>query len=380
MIPYGHQSISPDDIDAVIQILTSDWLTMGPVVEDFEARLSRLTGGNECLSVSSGTAALEAAYYAAGIGPGDEVITPPLTFVATQAALVHLGACPVYADVSLATGTVNPTAVESEISSRTVAIVAVDYAGHPAELGRLRQIADRHGLLLIEDAAHSLGSSLGGTPVGALADVTTFSFFPTKNITTGEGGAVTSPNPDIMKRARRYSHQGLVRDAQEFLLPCDGPWHQEVQELGHNFRLSDVHASLGLSQLERLEEFKSARSAIKAFYDSVFLDVEGLTLPHQEASASVMWHLYPLRVPARHRRRIFEFLRRHGVGVQVNYVPAYRHPGLARLLNQTPDCPNSEAYYASEISLPIWPGLTGDQLEFIADLVLRALNQATKRR
>jgi dTDP-4-amino-4,6-dideoxygalactose transaminase len=373
VIPYGRQSISAEDIQAVTRVLQSDWLTTGPAVEEFETALQKHTGGIPAVAVSSGTSALHTAYAAAGIGPGDEVITPPITFVATQAALVHLGAIPVFADVDADTATISPESVQRAITNNTKAVVCVDYAGHPANLERLREVTEASGLILIEDAAHSLGSSLNGRPVGSLADITTLSFFPTKNITTGEGGAVVSPNPTLLERAKRLSRQGLVRDSAR--LADEGPWHQEVPEFGFNYRLSDILAALGVQQLRRLSEFKSRRAEIKARYDAALSSIPGVLVPYQDPRADVMWHLYPLRVPVSQRRQLFEWLRLEGVGVQVNYLPAYRHPAFKKILHSPPDCPMSEQFYAREISLPMFPGLSNDQVDYVAMKVRHYLTE-----
>jgi UDP-4-amino-4,6-dideoxy-N-acetyl-beta-L-altrosamine transaminase len=368
MIPYGRHDIDEADVAAVVEVLRGDWLTTGPAVERFEEALAEWTGGVPAVSVSSGTAALHTAYAAAGLGPGDEVITPPITFVATQAALMHLGATPVFADVQVDTALIDPSAVEAAVTPRTKAIVAVDYAGHPADMDRLRAIADLHKLLLIEDAAHSLGSSYRGHLVGSLADITTFSFFPTKNITTGEGGAVVSRHPDILERARRFSRQGLVRDPSRFVIKTEGSWHQEVHEVGLNYRLTDVHAALGLSQLSRLAKFRARRAQIKEQYDEALSAIPGIEIPAQRACVEPMWHLYPLRVPGERRREIFEWLRRSGIGVQVNYLPAYRHPALRHLA--TPEeFPIAEIFYSREISLPLHAGLTDENLAMVCTAV-----------
>jgi dTDP-4-amino-4,6-dideoxygalactose transaminase len=221
------------DIEAVASVLASDWLTIGPEVEKFEEKLSKIVE-SRCLSVSSGTAALHCAYAAIEIEPGDEIITPPITFIATQATAAMFGAKIVFADVDSQTATIMPDAVEAAITSKTKAIVAVDYAGHPAEMNELRQIANRKGLFLIEDAAHSIGSVYRGRPVGSIADLTTFSFFPTKNMTTGEGGAVSSSDLKLLNRARLFARQGMIRDSAGFKLQTEGPWHQEVHEFGLN--------------------------------------------------------------------------------------------------------------------------------------------------
>jgi UDP-4-amino-4,6-dideoxy-N-acetyl-beta-L-altrosamine transaminase len=361
VIPYGRQDVSEADIQAVVDVLRGDWLTTGPTVERFEEAIADWTGGVPAVAVSSGTAALHAAYAAAGLGPGDEVITPPITFVATQATLMHLGATPVFADVEPDTATIEPDAVEAAVTGRTAAIVAVDYAGHPADMDALRGIADKYKLLLIEDAAHSLGSTYRGRPVGSLADITTFSFFPTKNITTGEGGAVVSPHADLLERARRFSRQGLVRDPREFSISTEGAWHQEVHSIGLNYRLTDIQAALGLSQLARLNDFRERRAQIKAAYDESFAGLPGVDVPPQRRNTEPMWHLYPVRVPAASRGNVFAHLRSVGIGVQVNYLPAYRHPALTHLANPE-DFPSSEEFYAREISLPIHFALTSEEV------------------
>lgn len=372
MIPYGRQSISDADIDAVADVLRGDWLTTGPAVADFEAAIG-VIAGSSAVSVTSGTAALHVAFAAAGIRPGDEVITPPITFVATQATAIALGAVIKFADVQADTGNIDPSAVESLITDRTRAIVAVDYAGHPADINELRAIADRHGLLLIEDAAHAIGSTYYGRPVGSISDLTTFSFFPTKNVTTGEGGAVTSFHSDLIARARSFRNHGLVRNPDEFRIEGEGPWHQEVHEFGLNYRLPDVLAVLGTSQLERLQGFKQRRADITATYNELLAGVGGLATPAQRDYVDPMWHLYPLRILGGQRRRVFEELRGAGIGVQVNYIPAYWHPVFSDLGYRRGLCPVAEGFYEQEISLPLYPDLTDEQVEFVAEQVRLAV-------
>jgi len=372
MIPYGRQDVNEEDIRAVVDVLRSDWLTTGPIVRRFEEAVKQWTGGTPSVAVSSGTAALHAAYAAAGLGPGDEVLTPPITFVATQATLVHVGATPVFVDVDPETALISPSAVQAAVGPRTAAIVAVDYAGHPADMDELRTIANKYQLLLIEDSAHSLGSIYKNRYVGSLADITAFSFYPTKNITTAEGGAVSSADEGILKRAQRFSRQGLVRNPQEFRVIGEGDWHQEVHTVGLNYRLSDVHAALGISQLSRLQSFKQRRKQIKAAYDEFFDGIEGVDVPTQRSYVDPMWHLYPLRVPPEQRRKVFDSLRRAGIGVQVNYLPAYRHPVFEGLV--VPQAfPGSESYYAREISLPIHVGLGEAEMAKIVETTLSIL-------
>ena len=372
MIPYGRQSINDADIAAVAEVLRGDWLTTGPVVSRFESAVAQLAGVEACVSVTSGTAALHCAYRAIGLGPGDEVITPPMTFVATQATAQLLGAEIVFADVEAGNGLIDPAKVAEKVTARTKAIVAVDYAGQPADMDSLRAIADECGAYLVEDAAHSIGAISRGRPVGSLADLTTFSFFPTKNLTTAEGGAVVGPDLELVERAREFHNHGLIRDPSRQDWPDEGPWHQEVAEFGLNYRLPDVLAALGLSQLERLEEFRVKRQAIVDAYSAAFSGVPGLDVLTLTPDSVPFWHIYPLRVHAEERLRIFTELRRVGVGVQVNYLPAHLHPAFRRLGFGWGDFPVAEEFYRGEISLPLYVDLPKDDVERVIDAVLKA--------
>jgi len=370
MIPYGRHSISESDIDAVIRALRGDWLTTGPLVEEFEAALEKVVGA-PCISVSSGTAALHCAYAAIELKPGDEVITPPITFIATQATAALFGAKIVFVDVQSDTANINPDAVEASITPRTKAIVAVDYAGHPADLDELRIIADKHKLYLIEDAAHSIGSTYRGRPVGSIADITTFSFFPTKNLTTAEGGAVASIHPELLLKAKRFSRQGLIRSQGEFLIKNEGAWHQEVHEFGLNYRLPDVLCALGISQLRRLDSFKEKRELIFSRYGKLLEGENLLQLPSQRSYVDPMWHLYPIQVNATKRKIIFDSLRDNGIGVQVNYMPVNWHPVFGSKNLKSRELPISVDYYEKQISLPMHNDLSEIEQEFVATTLLR---------
>jgi dTDP-4-amino-4,6-dideoxygalactose transaminase len=373
VIPYGRQSINQNDIDAVVKALQSDFLTTGPLVDQFESALEKVVGTPTTV-VSSGTAALHCAYAAIGVEPGDEIITPPITFIATQATASLMGAKIVFADVQTDTANIDPKAVEAAITSRTKAIVAVDFAGHPADMDELRLIADKHGLFLIEDAAHSIGSTYRSRPVGSLADITTFSFFPTKNLTTTEGGAVSSPNPELLERARKFSRQGLIRNPLNFKISGQGAWHQEVHEFGLNYRLPDVLCALGISQLQRINEFKSKRANIFKNYSNAFSDLSSLVGPTQKSYVDPTWHLYPIKISPKKRMSIFTKLREKGIGVQVNYIPAYLHPVFASEEYPIGLCPVSEKFYSEEISLPIHFGLSENEQEFVIHELIEALN------
>ncbi|MBB2924157.1 UDP-4-amino-4,6-dideoxy-N-acetyl-beta-L-altrosamine transaminase [Cellulomonas cellasea] len=373
MLPYGRQSIDEDDVAAVVAALRSDWLTTGPAVDRFEDAIRAATGSRAAVAVTSGTAALHVAYAATGIGPGDEVVTTPLTFVATAATAALQGARVVFADVEPDTGNLDLAAAEAAFTERTRVVTTVDYAGLPAEPERFRDLAHAHGALFVEDAAHSIGSTWDGLPVGSIADLTTLSFFPTKNLTTAEGGAVVTDDAALEARARGFKNHGLVRDRDAQRWPDEGPWHQEVHAFGLNYRLPDVLAALGTSQLTRLAAFKARRAEVHARYDEGLADVPGLLTPARRDAADPAWHLYPLRVLDGRRREVFDALRAAGIGVQVNYIPAYWHPVFADLGYRRGLCPNAEAYYAQEISLPLFADLRDDDVDRVVEVVRATL-------
>jgi dTDP-4-amino-4,6-dideoxygalactose transaminase len=369
LLPYGRQSVDESDIEAVAKVLRGDWLTTGPAVTTFEEDLARLCGVSRAVSVTSGTAALHVAYAALGVGAGDEVVTTPLTFVATASCASVLGATVVFADVCEDTGNLDPQAVSAAMTEATKVVTGVDYAGHPIDAPALSEIAHQGNATLLEDAAHSVGGSLDGRPVGSLADVTTFSFFPTKNLTTAEGGAVVSLLGATADRARSYRSIGLVRDPAVLRFPDEGPWHQEVHEFGLNYRLPDVLSALGSSQLLRLPAFKARRTAITARYNQGLAGIDALRLPACREGADPMWHLYPLRIRDGRRRALFEHLRANDIGVQVNYLPVYRHPVYADLGYKSGMCPVAEDYYEQEISLPLFPDLADAYVDRVIDLI-----------
>jgi len=350
MIPYGRQEILEEDIQAVVQALRSDLITTGPLVDEFERLLSDYV---KCPTfvVNSGTAALHAAYVGIGIGPGDEVITPPNTFIATQATSALLGAKIVFADIDLETGLISLECIERAITKRTKAIVLVDYAGQPCDVKAVREIIGAREIKIVQDAAHSLGSSINGEPVGSQADVTTFSFFATKNITTGEGGAVSSPDRGILRRAKEFSRQGLVRDASRLINPPPGPWHQEVHEFGLNYRLTDFQCALGISQLSKIDEFRLRRETLHRVYTEKLANFKNIRLLKKIQGRNPMWHLFPIFVE--NRNIVLTELRKRGVMAQVNYIPAYFHPVFEKQGYKKGICPNSELFYDQEISIPL---------------------------
>ena len=370
-IPYGRQLIDATDLEAVADVLQSAWLTTGPAVTEFEQAVAQYVGVRSSVAVNSGTSALHVAYAAAGIGKGDEVVTTPLTFVATASTAALLGARIVFADVDESTGNLSLDAARDAVSPNTRAITAVDYAGVPVDGGAFSGLAHESNAFFIEDAAHSIGSTLAGRRVGEQADITTFSFFPTKNMTTAEGGAVVALDSAVEQMARRFRNHGLVRDSNLLRSPDEGAWHQEVHSFGLNYRLPDVLAALGLSQLKRLKDFKLKRAEIHQQYNEAFANIDGLRIPGCPTDASPTWHLYPLRVPADRRREIFDRLRAAGIGVQVNYIPVYWHPVFEDLGYRRGLCPVAEEYYRQEISLPMYAGLSHSQVLRVIETVLK---------
>jgi len=373
MVPYGRQSISEDDIAAVIDVLRGDWLTTGPAVARFDAELATWAGGAECVSVTSGTAALHTAYAACGVGPGDEVVASPMTFVATAATAIALGATVTFADVDPQTALLDPAAAAAAAGPRTKVIAAVDFAGHPADHDALAAVARSAGAYFLVDAAHAIGSRYKGRLVGSTADVTTYSFFPTKNMTTAEGGAVASSHSDIAQAARRFRNHGLVRDKAVQRYPDEGGWHQEVHTFGLNYRLPDVLCALGIAQLRRLDAFVARRAELVARYHKLLAGVDGLSLPPQRPDVEPAWHLFAVGVLDGRRREVYEKMRAAGIGVQVNYLPAYWHPVFEDLGYRRGMCPNAEAFYRQELSLPLFPDLIESQQDQVVDALRAAL-------
>ena len=367
MLPYGHQSISEDDIAAVAGILRGDWLTTGPAVAQFDRELSRWAGGAECVSVTSGTAALHTAYAACGVGPGDNVVASPMTFVATAATAILLGATVTFADVDPETALLDPAAAAAAANSRTKVIAAVDFAGHPADHDALGAVARAAGAYFLDDAAHAIGSRYKGRPVGSTSDVTTYSFYPTKNMTTAEGGAVATTHADIAVAARRFRNHGLVRETANMRYPDEGGWHQEVHAFGLNYRLPDVLCALGMAQLRRLDTFIARRAELVARYHKLLADVDGLALPSQRPDVEPAWHLFAVRVLDGRRREVYERMRAAGIGVQVNYIPAYWHPVFEDLGYRRGMCPGAESYYREELSLPLFADLTDTQQDTVVE-------------
>lgn len=362
LLPYGRQSIDEEDIQAVVDVLRSDWLTTGPKVEEFEEAFAARVGAKHAVSFSSGAAALHAAAFAAGIGPGDEAITSPLTFAATANCVLYQRGVPVFADVRPDTLNLDPQQVASRITARTRALLPVDYAGHPADLDPLLELADRYRLIVIEDACHALGAEYRGRPVGSISHMTVFSFHPVKHITTGEGGMVTTDNGEFADTMRKFRNHGISSDARQ--RQREGQWHYEMVLLGFNYRLPDIACALGRSQLLKLEGNLLRRRDIAARYSRAFRDLPGISVPHVMPDCAPAWHLYPIRLDCEllgcDRGEFFRALRAENIGVNVHYIPVHLHPYYREHFGyEGGEFPAAEAAYQSLLSLPIFHGMTG---------------------
>lgn len=374
MLPYGRQWLDEDDIAAVVEVLRSDWLTTGPKVAEFEQAFADFVGAREAVAVSNGTAALHAAMHAIGIGSGDEVIVPAMTFAASANCVVFQGGTPVFADVEPDTLLLDPAQVEAKITPRTKAIIAVDYTGQPCDYDALRAIADKHGLILVADACHALGGSYKGRRVGSLADLNIFSFHPVKHITTGEGGMITTDDPALARRMRVFRNHGITSDHRQ--REQQGSWFYEMVDLGYNYRLTDFQCALGMSQLRKLPGWVARRQEIARRYDAAFAEMPAVEPLRVRADVSHAYHLYVIRLdvtPLRATRaEVFAALRAEGIGVNVHYIPVHLHPFYRQRFSTRPgDCPVAEAVYERLLSLPIFPSMSNRDIEDVIAAVFK---------
>ena len=397
-IPYGRQDISQSDIDAVVATLRSDFLTQGPAIEQFENALGEYLGAKHVIAVSNGTAGLHISYLAAGVGPGDAVIVPAITFAATSNAALYCGATPIFADVDLSTGEISPESVQQcvQIAKNAgltpKAIAPVHYAGRPCGMKSLIEVAEKQGLRIIEDACHALGAEyritsgsfqkVGSAPWTSMA---VFSFHPVKHITTGEGGAVTTNNSNFAASLRKLRSHGITKDSQEFQNThrateqgVSNPWYMEMQQLGLNYRLCDIQAALGTSQTTRLREMIYRRREIALNYDKAFKNHQYITTAASDGeNGRHSYHLYPLQIDFRAlkttRSQFMGNLRELGVGTQVHYIPVYWHPYYEnnRKLWLADHCPNAESFYANELSIPMYSAITPEEQKGVIEGILK---------
>jgi len=376
LLPYGRQSIDEGDIQSVVEALRSDWLTTGPKVDEFEEAIAARVGAKYAVAFSSGTAALHGSAFAAGISAGDEVITSPLTFAASANCVLYQGGTPVFADVRRDTLNIDPDEVASRITPRTKALLPVDYAGHPADLLPLLEIAERNGLIVIEDACHALGAEYRGRAVGNISHMTVFSFHPVKHITTGEGGMVTTNDARIADILRKFRNHGINSNARD--RHREGQWHYEMVVLGFNYRLSDIACALGLKQLGKLGANLARRREIAARYMSELSGLPGIVLPAVESDVNPAWHLFPIRIDPEElsagRGEIFPALRAENIGVNVHYIPVHLHPYYReRFGYKGGEFPVAESAYERLISLPMFRAMSDQDIADVVEAVQKVI-------
>ncbi|MEM5875583.1 MAG: UDP-4-amino-4,6-dideoxy-N-acetyl-beta-L-altrosamine transaminase [Candidatus Aenigmatarchaeota archaeon] len=380
LIPYGHQWINKEDVKEVIKALKSDWITQGPKVEEFEDALCRYTGAKYAVAVSSGTAALHIACLAAGIKQGDEVITSPITFVASANCILYCGGKPIFADVQEDTVNIDPQEIKKKITKKTKAIIPVHFAGHPCDLEEIYQIAKKYNLIVIEDACHALGAEYKREKIGSCkySDMTVFSFHPVKSITTGEGGAVLTNRKDLYEKLLMLRNHGITKDKKKFINKNEGSWYYEMQELGFNYRITDFQCALGISQLKKLDMFIRKRREVVEIYNKELSKIEEIILPVERVYVKSSWHIYYIRLKnSKKRKTIFEKLQEKGVGVQVHYIPVHLQPYYRNKFGyKENEYPKAESYYNSSITIPLYPTLTKDKVDYIIKTIKEVVNYA----
>ncbi len=382
LLQYGKQWIDEDDIKAVTECLNGDYLTTGPYIQNFEKQFAEVVGAKYAVAVSNGTAALHIACLAAGIGAGDEVITSPITFAASANCALYCGAKPVFADIDAETYQISPESIEQNITSKTKAIIPVHFAGISCDMDKILAIAKQHNLIVIEDAAHALGTAYKEKPIGGISDMTEFSFHPVKTITTGEGGIVTTNNEALYKKLLLYRTHGITRDATQMKHTDQGNWYYEMLSLGYNYRITDLQCALGISQLKKLEIFKKRRKELVKKYDDVFKEWNLLSIPQNPDYSDTTRHLYPIFLELDRfsvgRKVIFDALKAERIGVNVHYIPVYWMPYYQRIGYQKRLCPNAERLYEGLITLPLFPRMKDRDQEDVITAVKKVLNYYKK--
>lgn len=381
-IGYGHQYIDDEDIQAVVDVLKSDFLTCGPKIDEAEAKLCEITGARHAVLVSNGTAALHAACFAAGIGPGDEVITTPITFAASANCALYCGGKPVFADINPETYNIDPDSIEKCITEKTKAVVAVDFTGQAVEVQRIREICDKHNLVFIEDAAHSLGTRFNGKPIGSLADMTEFSFHPVKTCTAGEGGAITTNDDELYKKLLLFRTHGITRVNKWMDKPSEGGWYYQQVDLGYNYRITDMQAALLSSQLDKLDIFASRRKELVKRYNEVFNEMPEIIVQKEIPESDTVRHLYIIQLDLEKltcgRKEVYDALQAEGVGVNVHYIPVYSFPYYQKLGYKMGLCPNAEYLYERIISIPLFYSMTDKDQEKVIEAVKKVISYYRK--
>ena len=378
LLPYGHHWIDDEDIASVVEVLKSDWITQGPRVDEFERGVAEYCGAKYAVAVSNGTAALHAACAVAGISQVDEAITTPITFAATANAIVYCGGKPVFADISEDTLNINPEEIRNRLSPRTKALLPVDFAGHPADLDEIEEIAEEKGLVMIEDASHALGAECKGQKIGSMADMTIFSFHPVKHITTGEGGMILTNNKEFYEKLKIFRHHGIIKDNLD-----KGSWHYQIYNPGYNFRITDFQCALGISQLKKLGRFVERRREIAAKYNEAFAEMKEIITPIEDKLVKAVYHLYVIQLRTEMlkagRKEVFDALRAENIGVQVHYLPVHLHPFYQKKFGyKKGDYPVAEKYYERAITLPIFPKMSDEDVKDVIEAVYKVIHHYRK--
>ncbi|MDZ5606282.1 UDP-4-amino-4,6-dideoxy-N-acetyl-beta-L-altrosamine transaminase [Bacillus pseudomycoides] len=380
-LPYGKQSIDESDIQAVLNVLKSDFLTTGPTIKQFEEQVAAYVGAKYAVAFSNGTAALHGACFAAGISDGDEVITTPMTFAASANCVLYQGGVPVFADIKPDTYNIDPKSIKNKITTKTKAIIPVHFTGQPAELDEILKIAQEYNLTIIEDAAHALGATYKNKKIGSIGDMTMFSFHPVKHITTGEGGIITTNNKDYYQKLLQFRTHGITRDPDK-LINNHGPWYYEMQFLGYNYRMTDIQAALGLSQLQKLDDFIAKRKQYVRIYQEEFKKFPELILPKQLNDVDSSWHLYVIRLNLSSlkvsRKDIFRALQKENIGVNVHYIPVHTQPLYKQMGYMAGICPYAERLYEEFITLPLYSGMTEEDVKDVITAVKKVVTYYSK--
>lgn len=380
-LAYGKQTIDEADIQKVVDVLRGDYLTTGPAVNEFEKKVADYVGVKYAVAVSNGTTALHTALFGCGIEAGDEVLVTPMTFAASSNAILYMGAIPIFVDIDPKTYNIDIEDLKRKITPKTKGIVPVDFAGQPVDLEEIMEVAKQYGLKVIEDGAHSLGSMYKGKKVGTIASATTFSFHPVKPITTGEGGMIVTNDEEIYKRMLTFRSHGITRNSDEFVDRGQGNWYYEQQYLGYNYRLTDLQAALGSSQMNKIEDFLAKRRGIVEHYNIAFKEVVGLILPYEKADRRSGWHIYVIRIDNEivkaSRKEIFEALQAENIGVNVHYIPVYYHPYYKELGYKKGICPIAEDVYDTMITLPLYPSMSKQDIEDVINGVTKVIKYYT---
>lgn len=380
-LPYGKHWIDEDDIEAVINVLKSDYLTTGPAITIFEQKVANYVGAKYAVAFANGTAALHGACFAAGIKEGDEVITTPITFAASANCVRYVGGTVVFADINEDTYNIDPKEVEKKITQKTKAIIPVHFTGQPVELDVIHEIAKRHNLTVIEDGAHALGAEYRGIKIGALSDMTMFSFHPVKHITTGEGGIITTNNEKYYKKLLQFRSHGITRDS-ESMTRNDGPWFYDMQFLGFNYRMTDIQATLGTTQMNKLDGFIGRRRKIANMYNDAFQNYDFIVAPKQLKEGNSSWHLYIIQLNLQKlnatRKEIFESLVEQNIGVNVHYIPVHTLMYYQNLGYKRGSMPKAEALYENIITLPLFPKMTDQEVRDVIEAVINVIEKVKK--